>query len=70
VDPEVEGEAPPVIVRPAEQPQEQNPEQVMVSLRRAQEALQNDDRKAAMQSLMQAEEQLDQSANARLDAEP
>jgi hypothetical protein len=70
VRPEVRQEGPPLMVEPADQPREQNPEQLMTSLRRAQEALQLDDREAAMQELMQAQEQLDQTANARLDAEP
>ena len=70
VRPEVQEEAPPVMLDEAEQPEEQNPEQLMVSLRRAQEALQLDDRKAAMQALIQAEEQLDQVANADLDTPP
>ncbi|MGH6900669.1 MAG: PRC-barrel domain-containing protein [Geminicoccaceae bacterium] len=63
VQPEVRQEAPPLLVGPAGEPEEQNPEQLMTSLRRAEEALQLDDRKAAMQALIQAEEQLDQVAD-------
>lgn len=50
--------------------QEPDAKQLMTFLGRAQEALQNDDEKAAMQALIQAEEQLDQVADAGLDTPP
>jgi hypothetical protein len=82
VEPEVQQEAPPVMVAPADEAQEEQPgadvpavadrteEQLLTSLRRAEEALQNDDRKAAMQALMQAEEQLDEAAGDSADERP
>jgi hypothetical protein len=74
VEPEVREEAPPVMVGPADEPQErqlgQDAEQLLTSLRRAQEALQLDNRPAAMQELMQAEEQLDQAAEDSSETQP
>jgi hypothetical protein len=74
VRPEVREEPPPMMVGPSDQSQErplgQDAEQLLTSLHRAQEALQLDDRKAAMQELMQAEEQLDQVAEAGSKTQP
>jgi PRC-barrel domain len=73
VKPEVREEPPPMMVGPADQPQQrlgQDAEQLLTSLRRALEALQLNDRKAAMQELMQAEEQLDQVAEAGSKTQP
>jgi hypothetical protein len=82
VQPEVQEEAPPVMVAPADDTEEQQPgtdlpvraeqnqKQLLTSLRRAEDALENEDRKAAMQALMQAEEQLDEAAGDSADEQP
>lgn len=71
--PEVDDELPPLTLDGAKRevsPADQDVEQLLTSLRRAQHSLELDDRATAMQALLSAEEQLDQAARAHPDAHP
>jgi hypothetical protein len=69
---EAELEMPPLMPEGEDAPvaQDHEVEQLLTSLRRAQESLQLDHRPAAMQALIQAEEQLDEVAADTRDTEP